>query len=164
MSNITKSYCATRHPERSEGSTGRISRSFASLRMTICCLFSMPAMALSQARADWPEFRGPTCDGHAPAGLPLTLSESQNVKWKTAIPHRGWSTPVVLDKQIWLTTATIDGHDFYAVCVNLDDGKIRFTKHLFHSANPEPLGNPLNCYASPSPVIEPGRVFVHFGS
>jgi hypothetical protein len=60
-------------------------------------------------RADWPEFRGPTGDGHAPAeaaGLPLHWSETENVRWKTEIPHRGWSTPVVLGGQVWLTTAT----------------------------------------------------------
>jgi outer membrane protein assembly factor BamB len=117
-----------------------------------------------QARADWPEFRGPTCDGHAPPGLPLHWSETQNIKWKTEIPHRGWSTPVVLGNQIWLTTATPDGHDFFAVRVDADSGRVDLTKHLFHCDKPEPLGNPMNGYASPSPVIEPGRVYVHFGS
>jgi outer membrane protein assembly factor BamB len=43
-------------------------------------------------------------------------------------------------------------------------GKILHNKHLFHSENPEPLGNQLNCYAAPSPAIEKGRVYVHFGS
>ena len=150
----------TTKTRRHEGSTKTEFFVFSS------CLrvFVVGFLIVSPARADWPEFRGATCDGRAPAGLPLNWSESQNVKSKTAIPHRGWFTPVVLDKQVWLTTATTDGHDFYAVCVNLDDGKIRLTKQLFHSDNPEPLGNPLNCYASPSPVIELGRVYVHFGS
>jgi len=115
---------------------------------------------------DWPDYRGPTCDGHAPAsGLPLTWSETNNVKWKTEIPYRGWSTPVVMDGQVWLTTATVEGHDFYVLCVDAETGKLLFNEKLFHSDNPEPLGNgaSMNCYATPSPVIEPGRVFVHFG-
>ena len=121
--------------------------------------------------ADWPEYRGPWANGHAnaptdskPIGLPIHWSERENVKWKTAIPHLGWSTPVVLGKQIWLTTATADGHDFFAICVDSASGKIVWSEKVFHSDAPEPLGNKVNCYASPSPVIEPGRVYVHFGS
>jgi outer membrane protein assembly factor BamB len=124
-----------------------------------------------QALADWPDFRGPWGNGHAsapgdarPKGLPLRWSETDGVKWKTPIPHRGWSTPVVLDGRVWLTTATLDGHDFFAVCVDADTGQVRLNQKVFHTDKPEPLGNGVNCYASPSPVIEPGRVYVHFGS
>jgi outer membrane protein assembly factor BamB len=119
----------------------------------------------------WPEFRGPWSNGHvsapgdtAPIGLPLRWSDTENVKWKTAIPHRGWSTPVILGNQIWLTTATAEGNDFFAICVDAATGAIRFNEKLFHSDKPEPLNNPTNCYASPSPVIEPGRVYFSFGS
>ena len=147
-------------------------------RVNIGRLLSLLALALlafggPAARADWPEFRGPWGDGHASApgdtkllGLPLHWSETNNIKWKTEIPFRGWSTPVVMGGQVWLTTATDDGHDFFAICVDADSGKIRFNEKVFHSDNPEPLGNgaSMNCYATPSPVIEPGRVYVHFGS
>lgn len=131
------------------------------------------ALASPAARADWPEFRGPWGDGHATApgdskrvGFPLHWSETNNVKWKTEIPFRGWSTPVVLGDQVWVTTATEEGHDFYAIGLDAATGKIRFNEKVFHSENPEPLGNgaSMNCYATPSPVIEPGRVYVHFGS
>jgi outer membrane protein assembly factor BamB len=130
-------------------------------------LLIAPILALATtASADWSDFRGPTFDGHAPAGvrLPLQWSETNNVTWKTAIPHKGWSTPVILGKQIWLTTASEDGHDFFAICVDAGSGKILFNERLFHTDTPEPLGNKLNSYASPSPVIEAGRVYVHFGS
>jgi outer membrane protein assembly factor BamB len=125
----------------------------------------------ARAGADWPEFRGPWSDGYvsAPgdnkiAGFPLHWSETENVKWKTEIPDRGWSTPVVMDGQVWLTTATADGHDFFALCVDADTGKIRYNEKIFHCDTPEPLGNNVNSYATPSPVIERGRVYVHFGS
>lgn len=138
----------------------------------LCLLLLLP-WGKTPARADWPEFRGPRGDGHVSApgdtksiGLPLRWSETENVKWKTEIPHRGWATPVVMGGQVWLTTATVDGHDFFAICVDADTGKVRFNEKVFHSDNPESLGNgaSMNCYATPSPVIERGRVYVHFGS
>lgn len=123
------------------------------------------------ARADWPEFRGPWGDGHVsapgdtqPVGLPLRWSETNNVKWKTEIPESGLSTPVVLGSQIWLTTATPEGHDFFALCVDAESGRITFNEKLFHCDKPEPLGNKVNGYATPSAAIEPGRVYIHFGS
>jgi outer membrane protein assembly factor BamB len=136
----------------------------------IASVFSLVFLS-SVAFAEWPEFRGPTGDGHVPPagdgkdrGLPLHWSESENLKWKTEIPYRGWSTPVIRDGQVWLTTATEDGHDFYAICVDAETGKIRFNEKVFHCDNPEPLGNNVNCYATPSAAIEAGRVYVHFGS
>jgi len=128
---------------------------------------------ISNARADWPEFRGPRGDGHVPPradgkpiGLPLEWSETNNLKWKTEIPHKGISTPVVMGGQVWLTTATVDGHDFFAICVDTGTGKVLFNEKVFHSDNPESLGNgaSMNSYATPSAVIESGRVYVHFGS
>ena len=125
------------------------------------------------ARADWPEFRGPNGDGHVLAradgkaiGLPLRWSETNNIKWKTEIPFQGLSAPVVMGGQVWITTATEDGHDFYAICIDDGSGKVRFNERLFHSDEPESLGNGKgwNTYATPSPLIEPGRVYLHFGS
>ena len=55
---------------------------------------------------EWPEWRGPGGQGHATAsGLPTQWSESRNVTWKTPIPGRGWSSPVINGDQVWLTTA-----------------------------------------------------------
>jgi outer membrane protein assembly factor BamB len=127
----------------------------------------------ASARADWPEFRGPSGDGHAsapgdtkPVGLPLHWSETNNVKWKTEIPFHGQSTPVVLGGQVWVTTATEEGHDHYAICLDADSGKVVFNQSLFHTETPEPLGNGVgwNCYATPTPLLEPGRIYVHYGS
>jgi len=131
----------------------------------------LAAPHLAAAAGDWPEFRGPHGNGLAsnpgdpkPLGLPLHWSETENVLWKTPIPHVGWSTPVVMDGRIWLTTATLKGHDFFVICVDADSGQIRLNRKLFHADDPEPLGNPINCYASPSPVVESGRVYLSFGS
>lgn len=123
------------------------------------------------AAADWPAFRGPWGDGQVSgtgetraAGLPLTWSETEHVVWKTALPERGWSTPTVMGGQIWLTTATVDGTDFFVLGIDAATGKLRVHEKLFHCDAPEPLGNKVNCYATPSPALEPGRVYVHFGS
>ncbi len=134
---------------------------------------AMVGVAFAADQTGWPDFRGPYADGHVAAhgktdllGLPLHWSETQNVKWKTPLPPYGISTPVVMESQVWLTTATPDGHDFLSICVDADTGHIRYKETLFHSENPEPLGNgaSMNSYATPSAVIEPGRVYVHFGS
>lgn len=146
----------------------------ASKSRSVCAfaaLLVVSASAVSNSDKGWPEFRGPWSNGHVaapgdttPVGLPLRWSETENVVWKTEIPKYGWSTPVILGNDIWLTTATEDGHEFFAICVDADTGKVRINKKLFHCDNPEPLNNAVNCYASPSPTIEPGRVYVHFGS
>jgi len=127
----------------------------------------------SAAPIQWPDFRGPYGNGHVsaqggtkPVGLPLRWSETNNVKWKTEIPLHGISTPVVMDGQVWLTTATDDGHDFFVVRVDAESGKVTLNEKVFHSEQPESLGNgaSMNSYATPSAVAEPGRVYVHFGS
>ena len=112
----------------------------------------------------WPQFRGPTGDGHATGhGLPLKWSEQTNVKWKTAIHGRGWSSPVVLGNQIWLTTATADGRELFAVCVDRATGKIVQDMKVFEVEKPQ-FCHAFNSYASPTPVIEEGRIYVTFGS
>ena len=122
------------------------------------------AQAAQPARG-WTQFRGPHADGHAQAaGLPLTWSDTENVAWKTPIPHKGWSTPLVLGEQIWLTSATEDGKEFWAYCLDRSTGKILHEVKLFTSAAPEPLGNGLNSYASCTGFLEAGRVYLHFGS
>ena len=156
-----------------QSGTSGCGRSFTRHRILCLAALALVSGAGPTAGADWPEFRGPRGDGCAPApgdakpaGLPLHWSETNNVRWKTEIPHRGWSTPVVMGGQVWVTTATEDGHDFFAIGLDAETGKICFNEKVFHSDNPEPLGNgaSMNCYATPSPVNEPGRVYVHFGS
>ena len=125
------------------------------------CAFSFDA-----AWSDWPEFRGPSQNGQAPADShpPVAWSETSNVVWKTPIHGKAWSSPVVLGRQIWVTTATEDGKEQSVLCLDKTTGKILLDKLLFTNPSPSPLGNDRNTYASPSPVIEKGRVYVHFGS
>ena len=135
----------------------------------ICtCLILLTPVTIFAA---WPAFRGPVGNGTVPAAcegarvtVPLHWSETQNVKWKTPMPHSGLSTPVIVEGRVWLTTATVEGHDSYVICIDEDTGDVLLNKRLFHADDPEPLGNKVNGYASPSPVAEAGRVYVSFGS
>lgn len=122
------------------------------------------AQRLSAGEANWPEFRGPSGNGISTStNLPLHWGEQQNVKWKTPIHDRGWSSPVIWDQQVWLTTATIDGHELFAVCIDRDTGKVIHDLKLFDVAKPQ-YCHPFNSYASPTPAIEAGRIYVTFGA
>jgi len=127
----------------------------------IALLAALPAAGTAD---NWPQFRGPNGDGQSGAtGLPVTWSEAENIAWKTPIPGRGWSSPVVWGGQVWLTTASADGKEMSAVCVDRDTAKVVHNVVLFRNPNPAEI-NPVNSYASPTPAIEAGRVFVHFGT
>ncbi len=133
------------------------------MRLIYSLGLSFSLVAAVCASEDWPQFRGPDGQGHSDAtGLPLTWSETQNVKWKTAIPGEGWSSPVVLGSQIWLATAVEDGKSLRAICVDRATGKLVHNVEVFHVAAPAPKHD-LNSHASPTPVIEPGRVYFSFG-
>jgi len=120
--------------------------------------------AITLAADNWPQFRGPDGTGHSDAkDLPAEWSEAKNIVWKTAIHDRGWSSPVVFGKQVWLTTASKDGRQLFALCLDRDTGKIIRDIKLFDVAQPQ-YAHPFNTYASPTPVIEQGRVYITFGS
>ena len=142
-------------------------------RLLAVLVLSLLVRSEADVRADWPEFRGPFGDGHVTApgdhktlGLPLHWDETKNIKWKTPIPFHGQSTPVIRDGQIWVTTATEEGTDLYVICIDENSGKVLFNEKVFHTDKPEPLGNGkgMNCYATPTPVLEKSRLYVHFGS
>ncbi len=119
---------------------------------------------LVQASEHWPQFRGPDGNGHSDArDLPLNWSEAQNIVWKTPIHDRGWSSPVIYGNQIWLTTAAKDGRNLYALCLDRETGRIVRDLKLFEVATPQ-YAHPFNTYASPTPAIEAGRVYITFGS
>jgi hypothetical protein len=75
----------------------------------------------ASAEDRWTEFRGPAGTGHSTAtGLPRAWSETKNVAWKAPIHGRGWSSPVVLGGQVWLTTATRDGRELSVLALDRD--------------------------------------------
>ncbi|QDU57272.1 outer membrane protein assembly factor BamB family protein [Aeoliella mucimassa] len=132
----------------------------------------------------WPQFRGPDGQGNVVGTAPLEWSEQQGVRWKTPLPGRGWSSPVVEGNQIWMTTAIEKQGDrskiervggtpagqldqasalsLRAICVDRRSGELVHDVELVHVENPNPI-HALNSYASPTPVVEQGKLYCHFG-
>jgi outer membrane protein assembly factor BamB len=122
------------------------------------------ALGVAVQGEDWPQFRGPTGQGHSgERGLPVEWSETRNVRWKTPIPGRGWSSPVVADGRVWLTTADGDGGSLRVVGVDAESGRVVVNTEVFRVPGGR-SPNAKNSRASPTPVVQDDRVFVHFGA
>ncbi len=133
------------------------------MRLLLAVVLVVGLSGLVVADSNWPEFRGPHGDGQADhADLPIAIDASV-VRWRTAIHGKGWSSPVVWGEQIWLTTATEDGKQMSVLCVDRKTGKVLHDNVLIENESPA-FCIPTNSYASPTPVIEEGRIYVHFGS
>ncbi len=129
--------------------------------LSIVFLFNSE-QAGSQDR-NWTHFRGSDLNGIAATeNIPLNWDDS-NIKWKTQIHDNGYSSPVVYDNQIWVTTAKPDGKELYAVCIDFQTGEIIYDIKVFTPDEVEGKHS-LNTYASPTPCIEKGFVYVHYGS
>ncbi len=129
-------------------------------------LFASLVNAVSSAE-DWPEFRGPTGQGHSAAtNIPLHWDATSNVVWKTFIPGEGWSSPVLTGERIYLTSAINESNhtSLHALCVDAKDGRIRWNIEIL---KPDPSAtqqmHKKNSLASPTPIVRDGRVYVHFG-
>lgn len=116
-------------------------------------------------KQDWTEFRGPTGQGFSKARrLPVQWSATNRVAWKQALPGAGWSSPVVQDGRIYLTTAVEQGggnQSLHVLALEAKTGKTLWDEEVF--AKPITRGHAKNSQASPTPVIEGDRLYVHFG-
>lgn len=128
-----------------------------------------PALDLPIAQ-DWPQFRGPNGDGRAEAkNLPSTWNETTNVAWKAEIPGKGWSSPSLYQGRIYLTAAVPVGDDdppqqsLRTFCVDATDGKIVWDVEVFEQETAAPKIHTKNSHASPTPIVESGHIYVHFG-
>jgi outer membrane protein assembly factor BamB len=142
----------------------------------------------ANAAADWPQFRGPTGDGISEGtGLPVTWSETENIRWKVGIPGLGRSSPIVQGDRIWMTTAiktrTADGKapadaaegtkaeaaptaeslSLGVVCLDRASGTLLYHAEVLSSAKVEQI-HPFNSYATPTPIIESDRLYADFGA
>ncbi|QDU27144.1 outer membrane biogenesis protein BamB [Anatilimnocola aggregata] len=152
------------------------------------CLLLIPAFVQAADSPEWPQFRGPAGQGHAAArDLPTSWSEQENVAWKCPLPGKGWSSPVIAGNEIWLTTAIdsplseaekaerlkgttnsqpllVSGKlSLRALGVDRSSGKLLHDIELL--VEPSPQGtHATNSFASPTPVIEAGKLYCHFGA
>jgi outer membrane protein assembly factor BamB len=142
-----------------------MSRCHASRSRIALFVFPFSFFVAASVSAQWPQFRGPTGQGHAAAGaVPLEWSETRNVQWKVPVRGRGWSSPIVDNGRIWLTTAVSDkgGASLRAVAFDADSGGELLNVEVFKLANGS-LRNSKNSHASPTPIADGDRVYVHFG-
>ncbi len=130
--------------------------------LLLVAALAVPAAASAQ---DWPDFRGPEGQGHSSArGVPLDWSESRNIAWKSPVPGSGWSTPIVSGDRVWLTTAVEDrGVSLRALAYDTASGREIVNVEVFRTRSGSAL-HPKNTRASPSPIVEGDRVYVHFGA
>jgi len=113
--------------------------------------------------AGWPQFRGPTGQGHA-GTTPTSINwgERSGIKWKTDLPGTGHASPVILGDQIWLATSSANGKSLGAVCLDRESGKITQTVTVFKPTDVQDIHN-TNSHASPTPVLDAGRLYVDYG-
>lgn len=137
--------------------------SVCAFALSLVCNTALPA-------AEWTQFRGPEGNGHAVAtGIPLQWSDSLNVTWKQAIPGQGWSSPVVSDGTIYLTAAVpVDDHegDFSLRLLSFlakTGEQLNSVEIFYQEAVNAPKIHSKNSHASPTPIIDGDRVYVHFG-
>ena len=129
---------------------------------TLSILFNQ-TIAIAQ-ESNWTHFRGANLDGISTDNqVPVVWSDTTNVIWKTEIRGKGWSSPVVYGNQVWVTTATVDGKEMSAVCVDFKSGKVLYDIPLFKQDSIYGKHS-INTYATPTPCIEQGFVYLNFGS
>lgn len=116
--------------------------------------------------AFWPQFRGPTGDGHASpsANPPIQWSETENVRWRTEIPGKAWSSPVAWGDTIWVTTASENGLSMSAIALDRKSGAIRWNKEVFANTETQKDFHAFNSYGSPTPVLDSQTLYVSFGA
>src|SRR5437762_8674886 len=128
------------------------------MRFCLSAALALLGAASAFSADNWPAFRGPNGDGTSDAaGVPTRWSETENVRWKTPVHGKGWSSPVIWDNQIWMTTATPDAKERFVVCLDRETGKVLHDFKLFDDPNPQ-FHIEFNSAASPTPAIEAGRV------
>jgi outer membrane protein assembly factor BamB len=157
-------------------------------RLSLVALFiSCAAIAVADAAA-WPQFRGPASRGlpaeEAP-GLPATWSPTENIAWRTQIPGTGWSSPVVFEGRVFITTVVAEGeteepkkglyfggerrepppivHHWKVLALDLDSGAVLWERTV-HSAEPQATRHIKNSYASETPATDGERLYVLFGN
>ena len=130
----------------------------------VVLLFCLVALHTANAQ-DWPGFRGPNGQGHSAAlNVPRDWSESRNVAWKTAVGGRGWSSPAVAAGRAWITTAVAGrGTSLRVLAYAIETGRLAVDVEVFNVGDTKLL-NDKNSHASPTPILQGDRVYVHFGA
>jgi outer membrane protein assembly factor BamB len=118
-----------------------------------------PAVA---AVGDWPWWRGPSLDNHAPAGPPppLKWGEKGNVLWRVELPGQGHSAPCIVGQRIFVTAGDGKLQTISLLCLDRDSGKMLWQTEIYRGALPKIHAD--NSYASATPACDGERVFVPY--
>jgi outer membrane protein assembly factor BamB len=144
----------------------KVDMAYRRIALIILFLYIIMAVFPRKARAqhNWTHFRGDNLDGISGATkIPVHWNDSTNILWKTDMAGKGWSSPVVYGKQVWITAALPDGSEMKAVCLDLDSGKEVFNITLFKPDSIQKK-HAVNTYATPTCAIEAGFVYATFGT
>ena len=155
-------------------------------RHCLTLLLLLTAADLFSAPAHWPQFRGPNAAGlSSDPKLPDTWSSTNNVAWKTDLPGRSWSSPVVWGPRVFVTTVVNSGeseapkkglyfggdrpeppkseHQWKILCLDLGSGKMLWERTV-HQGAPQTSIHLKSSYGAETPVIDGQRVYAMFGS
>ncbi len=116
--------------------------------------------------ADWPAFRGPNRDGVVNQKLPTSWTQTENIVWRTELPGEGWSSPILVGKEAFMTVAVPmpdGGLDLRLIGVDTDTGAVNIITRLFKQPADAPKIHKKNSHASPTPLYDGTNVYVHFG-
>lgn len=127
----------------------------------LCGMTLFLTIASLVSAENWTRFRGPNGQGiSSEVDLPVTWSATKNIEWKTSIPGKGWSSPIVYKDRIYLTTATEDGVSCHIVCVDRRNGTVSWDKEV-HRQKTGPMRRQ-NSFATPTPVTDGKRIYAVF--
>ena len=143
---------------------------------------------LASIKADWLQWRGPMGQGIADQSkVPIEWSETKNIAWRAQLPGRGWSSPLIVGNQVWVTAAhetkaseeqakerlkantgsqplvVLSELSIHAICIDKESGKIIKNIEVLRKKDPQWI-HKTNSYASPTPIIEDGRMYIQKGS
>lgn len=132
------------------------------------CVVMVGLLAAGPVSAgDWMEFRGPNGEGkYVGPPLPLTWGPDAGVVWKTDVPGLGWSSPILVKGKLFLTTAveSPESYSLRALAFDAGTGKELWNKEVFvEDKKKVPQPHKKNSHASPTPVSDGEKVWVHFG-
>ena len=144
------------------------------------------SLFVNQSFGDWPQFRGPNGNGYiGKLNHPTQWSMKQNLAWSHPIPGGGWSSPIIVGKRVFVTTAVDSkntkplGHaggvrnmrgrkptepfDFRLICLSLENGSLQWEKSLARK-QPKYAIHPSNTYSTESPVTDGKHIFCYFAT
>ena len=136
------------------------SRSHTRDRLLARLLYAWMLLRTSATAENWPQWRGPAFNGSTTqTDLPAVWSETINKAWEVPLPGPGFSTPIVWDDHIYLSSVEQDTKGLLALCLSAADGAT-----LWRHSTGSDRDYPRNHMATPSPVTDGQRVFFLFGT